>query len=370
MKMTDQEISLNSRQVTESRRIRITNKRFQSGLPIGNQTAVYPLQKVPRDFHSVFNDRIQATGNDYQDLNKSLNMSAQEFKVMIIRQIILAFANTGNKSGYSCTNGNLGKTGGINQHAQNPDNARHGFIKITAYESSFIRNTVEINSEGVVTTEDGRKISFTAMLKMSHEEYRELFSQEYAEYEPDSALSGTTVSVEESYLEAFREARAANMVDPLVLNLDGRAAALSDRKACFDLDGDGKKDLISELAKGSFFLAFDRNQNGRIDDGKELFGPETGNGFAELARYNEDSNMWIDENDPIFKKLCLWRPGDEAGQSLLDMDVGAIYLNIVGGQVALGIGGDSIQGQLREHGIWLRESNGAPGFIHEMDLKK
>jgi hypothetical protein len=41
-----------------------------------------------------------------------------------------------------------------------------------------------------------------------------------------------------------------------------------------------------------------------------LFGPQTGNGFAELAEYDEDKNNWIDENDSIycFKNFTLLTP--------------------------------------------------------------
>lgn len=55
--------------------------------------------------------------------------------------------------------------------------------------------------------------------------------------------------------------------------------------------------------RGSGFLALDRNQNGVVDDGSELFGTQSGDGFAHLALYDQDSNGWIDANDPVFDKL-------------------------------------------------------------------
>lgn len=48
---------------------------------------------------------------------------------------------------------------------------------------------------------------------------------------------------------------------------------------------------------GGVFLALDKNGDSVINDGKELFGAATGQGFKELAIYDSDKNYWIDEND-------------------------------------------------------------------------
>ncbi len=78
------------------------------------------------------------------------------------------------------------------------------------------------------------------------------------------------------------------------------------KKLKFDLDGNGKIEEIYFPAKGSGFLAIDLNEDGIINNGFELFGPATANGFEELAKYDEDSNRWIDESNSIFLKLKIW----------------------------------------------------------------
>ena len=117
--------------------------------------------------------------------------------------------------------------------------------------------------------------------------------------------------------------------DPLMINLDTDIGSVSDQKFFFDLDADGKEDEISFAGKGSGFLALDRNGDGKINDGSELFGTKSGDGFKDLAAYDEDGNGWIDENDAIFSQLKIWTK-DEDGKdkliSLKDADVGAIYL--------------------------------------------
>ena len=65
---------------------------------------------------------------------------------------------------------------------------------------------------------------------------------------------------------------------------------LSDQTFYFDLDADGKEEEISVL-NGSGYLALDKNGDGVINDGSELFGTKNGDGFADLARYDEDGRF-------------------------------------------------------------------------------
>lgn len=74
--------------------------------------------------------------------------------------------------------------------------------------------------------------------------------------------------------------------DPLVINLNSSTAQVTDQKFYFDLDADGTADRISMLKSGSGFLALDKNGNGKIDDGSELFGTQSGDGFADLEEYD------------------------------------------------------------------------------------
>lgn len=100
--------------------------------------------------------------------------------------------------------------------------------------------------------------------------------------------------------------------DPLMINLDANIGSVSDQKFFFDLDSDGKEEQISFAGKGSGFLALDKNGDGKINDGSELFGTSSGDGFKDLAEYDEDKNGWIDENDSIFSKLKVWTKDEES----------------------------------------------------------
>ncbi len=117
--------------------------------------------------------------------------------------------------------------------------------------------------------------------------------------------------------------------DPLVLDLTGegpRTTGAAGARA-FDLAADGDLRGTSFVAGGTAFLALDRNGNGTIDSGAELFGDQHGaaNGYAELAKFDANGDARIDVADPVYARLLLLH-GDGATQSLADAGVAALEL--------------------------------------------
>lgn len=204
-----------------------------------------------------------------------------------------------------------------------------------------IREETRFSAGGRVQTGDGREIAFS----MS-------FSMEYAFREESSVRI---------------RAGDARLKDPLVLRFDGTAAQLADGHFRFDLNRDGEAEALPQLAAGTVFLAFDRNSNGYIDDGSELFGPTTGEGFSELAAHDDDGNGWIDEADTVFSQLRLWAPQNDTQTSLLDAGVGALGLARIATPHGLRDTEGALQGQLRSTGVWLGEEGGS-GLLQQIDL--
>lgn len=205
------------------------------------------------------------------------------------------------------------------------------------------QENVSFSATGIVKTADGREINFGVDLEMSR------------------GFAG-------SFLESSTE--EVVLTDPLVINLETGTASVSDQKFFFDLDADGKEEEISSLGQGSGFLAFDKNEDGMINDGLELFGTKSGDGFADLAQYDEDGNGWIDENDQIFKKLKVWTKDAEGKDKLVDLrqaDVGAIYLGNANTQFHLNDANNKTNGVIQKTGIFLRES-GSVGTVQHLDL--
>ena len=217
--------------------------------------------------------------------------------------------------------------------------------RVTA-TSGFVSESesVAFASSGMVKTQDGRSIDFNIEVSMSR-----------------AFTSQINTLTTQNYIKT----------DPLVINLDTDIGSVTDQKFLFDLDSDGDEEEISFAGKGSGFLALDRDGDGRIGDGSELFGTKSGDGFKDLAAFDEDGNGWIDENDSIYSKLKVWTKDEDGNDYLInlkDADVGAIYLDNVDTQFSLKDGNNRLNGEIKKTGIYLHESTGAAGTLNHIDL--
>lgn len=200
-------------------------------------------------------------------------------------------------------------------------------------------------ASGIIKTADGREIAFDLELTMARAFFQE---------------------------SSFRlqAGDAARQTDPLVLNFAGNAAQLTDQRFAFDLDSDGASEQIHFAPPGSGFLALDRNGNGRIDNGGELFGPASGDGFQDLAVLDGDHNGWIDENDAAFAQLQVWQKdaaGNDSLSSLGELGVGAISLGRIATPFEVKSANNESFGQVRSSGIFLQE-DGTAGTMQQIDL--
>ncbi|MBM5572651.1 MULTISPECIES: hypothetical protein [Deefgea] len=233
----------------------------------------------------------------------------------------------------------------LQSNTQTTTQIEDGF-SIEYHASEQESEQTQFNAEGVIKTADGREISFSSELKLSRS-----FSQ--------------TVDINIATGSAARPKK-----DPLVLNYDAPVATLSDKTFQFDIDADGKNESLHMLTRGSAYLALDRNRDGKINDGKELFGAQSGNGFADLTQYDGDQNGWIDEADTVYADLKLWLK-DASGQdqllSISQLRIGAISVRYARGDFDLNNQQNQNYGQIRSSGVYLKE-NGQVGTLQQVDL--
>lgn len=200
-------------------------------------------------------------------------------------------------------------------------------------------------ASGTVQTADGKRIDFQVRLAMQRS-----YSEE------------TSVSL--------RLGDATRKTDPLVINFAGTAAQLTNTRFQFDLNSDGTTENINFVGQGSGFLIFDRNHDGKANNGSELFGPASGNGFQELAALDSDANGWIDENDAAYQDLRVWSK-DTAGRdqlrTLKEANVGAIALSNVGTPFDLKNAANETLGQIKSSSIFLGD-DGKAGTVQQIDL--
>jgi len=240
-----------------------------------------------------------------------------------------------------------GRSGNIEEKNRGKSKRGEGLqgwgIRYQRYEEETKEQRVDFSAKGKVVLEDGREIEVDYRLHMSERSYKRT-------------------------MESFKAGDA--LIDPIVINYDGPSTTLTKDKYAFDIDMDGTEDQISFATHGSGFLSLDKNGNGVIDDGSELFGPTTDDGFAELADYDDDGNGWIDENDEVFSQLRIWEREDDGESKLLslgEVGIGAIYLKDV--TTLFDISDDQLEmhGKVRTSSIYLRE-DGTAGSVHEIDL--
>ncbi len=304
-----------------------------------------------------------------REVNQPRMDTEEDFKIKMLRQLLesLRAMQRGERPNYTDSDGQAGEASGFRISAAQQSSfgfamaetgqvIRYGgtraHVGVGRWEEQVTMSTIFTEREvtsfstvGVVETADGRSINFNLNLEMSRE-----FTQ--------------AVGISQYSRKTF-------CVDPLVINLEGNPASFSDQTFFFDLNSDGRKEKLSSLAPGSGFLALDKNGDGVINDGSELFGTKSGDGFWDLAAYDEDGNGWIDESDSVFARLQIWTKDADGHDRLMSLGkagVGAIYLGHTATEFsAKAKDTNETKGIIRSTGIFLRES-GEVGTVQHVDL--
>ncbi|WP_221229502.1 hypothetical protein [Niveibacterium umoris] len=216
-------------------------------------------------------------------------------------------------------------------------------IEFTSKQVSEEYERTSFSAKGSVSLADGRSVTFDLSLSMERYQRQE-----------------TSVSI---------SAGDPPVKDPIVLQLDRSTISATGESIRFDLSGTGSTDKLP-LLTGAAYLALDRNGNGKIDNGTELFGPQTSDGFGELANLDTDGNGWIDEADAAYSALRLWQPASQ-GQGTLETlqqaGVGALYLGSTATPFTLKDGANNTLGAVRASGVYLKES-GEVAAIQQIDV--
>ncbi|KEQ01524.1 Hemolysin-type calcium-binding repeat (2 copies), partial [Snodgrassella alvi SCGC AB-598-J21] len=116
---------------------------------------------------------------------------------------------------------------------------------------------------------------------------------------------------------------AEDIRSPIIIDMngDGVKTTAQGKHTYFDHDGNGFAENTGWVDSNDALLVLDRNQNGLIDDGKELFGSNTllssgkkaQNGFEALAEFDENRDGVIDAADSVWSRLQLWQDKNQNG---------------------------------------------------------
>lgn len=298
-----------------------------------------------------YNDLRPMKTSGYENTYDSLVQQISQIRARLLETIMSFLQILGENTANASYKNMLQETSGMISDMS--------FVKVTTIQMSHVEEeATTFSGKGVALTEDGREIDFNVDFSLSRR-----------------LMQSAGLSI----------AGAVSMIDPLVINVGSDVTSISDQSFFFDLDCDGQEEKIAGLGAGSGFLAYDKNGDGMINDGSELFGTKSGNGFKDLSEYDSDGNGWIDENDEIYGKLQVWIRGEDGVDKLLSLqeaDVGAIYLGNVETQHSMytdvekpddtllsATAAFGIAGMMRASGLFLRESGGA-GTVHQIDLAR
>ncbi|MDF0585064.1 calcium-binding protein, partial [Bradyrhizobium yuanmingense] len=138
--------------------------------------------------------------------------------------------------------------------------------------------------------------------------------------------------------------------DPIVLDLNGdgiQLSALSGSQVHFDFVGDGFKERTGWVSSADGILAIDLNANGVVDNGLELFGSSTQDGFAVLEKADSNGDGVINAQDADFGKLKVWRDLNQNGAS----DAGELQSLAEAGIASISLVREQLQGTNAGHGL-------------------
>ena len=175
--------------------------------------------------------------------------------------------------------------------------------------------------------------------------------------------SQTSIRIEESSTRlALGDAKLS---DPLVLDLDGNGVTFGAQRATVDLNRDGKAESIATPTGADALLVWDRNGDGKVQDGSEVVGAASGQAFNELAALDGDRNGWIDSADAAFSHLKLWN--GHGLKTLATSGVAAIATSSVALPYAHRDAAGDLQAVGRRGGVFVKE-DGTPGAALQVDL--
>ncbi|MCA9735119.1 MAG: hypothetical protein H6696_18390 [Deferribacteres bacterium] len=306
-----------------------------------NKTPIADKQKeIPHDRHEV-NSTNQSEQNEYADpfgiFHRMRNLKFMLVKMFIERMTGKEIDLLDPKSFEEKPKDETQETAATNQEEV-------GFgLHYTATTREYESENMQFSMQAQIETADGEKVQIDLQFSMSREFMRE---------------------------NAFEFQAGSQLTDPMVAHYNGTAAELRSQRFEFDINSDGINEFIPFASAGSGFLAVDKNGDGRINDGSELFGATSGDGFAELSIYDDDQNGWIDENDAVFSDLRVWSKnaaGEDYLRSLRELGIGAIALDSVATPFTLKDAQNNVQAQVRRTGFFLREDFSA-GVVQQIDL--
>lgn len=312
----------------------------QAGSAEGGETASVQAQQLQFDFMfesrseelSLFRERTQEVADNLEGSQRSSYLAASQ-------QVAARFQVSGSISS-AALEGFASASEGLQDEGNLMDQLL-GLTQQLSQAADDFMNQILGAFTGNVTDES--QFSFEDLFqRLVNEFLKEAFPEQAA-----GEAGGTSSSQQASSMQLSFSFEISGQVtvqqgqvqqsDPIMFDLDGDGFELSDYQhgADFDILGKGSKAQVAFVQGGDAFLAIDRNGDGAINDGTELFGDQRGarNGYEELRKLDSNADGVINSSDADFGKLKLFKDNGngatEAGEliSLTEGGIEEISLN-------------------------------------------
>jgi hypothetical protein len=160
------------------------------------------------------------------------------------------------------------------------------------------------------------------------------------------SLTSTQANAFSNDIPSMTDAQVNALItaDPIVLDLSGAGIHTSNvntQGVNFDITGTGKVDTVGWTTGNEGFLVLDKNHDGLVNSGAEMFGTgmlmgdgtRAASGYQALSQYDTNHDGVINANDAVFKQLQVWVDANhdgkvEAGEMKSLHDLGIVSLDL------------------------------------------
>ncbi|MGE0442735.1 MAG: hypothetical protein AB7S39_19810 [Gemmatimonadales bacterium] len=302
-------------------------------------------------------DRLLSKRDDTEGSGADRPTSIEERIAAVVKRIDERLASAANPTTAGQTAATPAAEGGAAGTPPAGQSSSDGSVRFRVdyrYRSTYREaEALSFRASGSVVTDDGRRIDFSQALDLARAYARtETISLRLkGTVGADSATAGTAAGLAVTARNAAQGTGGAEAGQ--VQDAAGPAAEPATQQA---------------LSLGGSVLGIDLDGDGTIDPNSELLGG-SGNGFAELAQFDEDGNGFIDEGDSVFSRLALVdQTGNGlAAESLASRGVGAIYTGSVATPYTVTDAANQPLAQLARSGIYLNE-DGTTGIAQQVNV--
>ena len=257
---------------------------------------------------TLFSQRSREVAEGLEGAQKSTYLE-------VSRQVATRFKMSATLSGESLS--------GFNNAAEGVSGTREIFEKLMTLATGLLKQTEEMFNE-FFSSFSGIHLDKAGSFSDTMQHFLEAFLGDlFGQGTGAQALQakGFQINIQLEFSFSFSASISAQEgvvmeSDPIILDLNDDGFNLTSYKdgARFDILGSGQPVTTAFVTGGDAFLAMDRNGDGIINDGTELFGDQRGaaNGFEELRKLDSNGDGVINRLDRDFDKLILFRDNGNA----------------------------------------------------------